>query len=162
MKSDSETPFPSHPTDPSAIRPGDVIAIVTYARVVANLRYNQTLQVQDLDRHGTPFEIKGDELARDCFSADRFAEEVKLARTKICKILMTRCWGVPFTACFVKENGEERVMRCRYLENEETDGRSRVEDLDVARGENRVRLIDHRTLKWLIVRGVKYVSNSRK
>ena len=160
MKSDDEAAIKFLPTDPNSVLTGDVVAIVTYAKVNSSLRFNQSLHVSDLDRD-TPFEIKGDELIKACLTADRFTEEVKVPRTKIAEIL-TRSFGVPFTVCFDKDSGEERVLRGRMVEWESMYGRSRVEDLDIPRGENRLRLVDHRTLKWLIVRGVKYISNSRK
>ena len=36
-------------------------------------------------------------------------------------------------------------------------GRSLCEDLDLPEGRNRLREVDHRTIKYLIVDGVKYV-----
>jgi len=36
-------------------------------------------------------------------------------------------------------------------------GRSMVEDLESSDKKNRMRQVDHRTIKWLIVDGVKYV-----
>ncbi len=161
MKKDDESPqVKTNPTDPAAVQVGDLLTLVYYTKVSSNRRFDQTLLVQDVDRD-TPFEIRGDPLVQACFSADRFAEEVKVPRTRIAEIL-TRSFGVPFTVCFCKENGDERILRGRLVEWEAMFGRSRVEDLDIPKGENRLRLIDHRTLKWLIVRGVKYVSNSRK
>ncbi len=149
----------TNPTKPADVQFGDVVMIVHYAKVTGNNRQFPKLQVENLD-HEMPFEIHGDPLIASCYTADRFTEEVKMARTKICKILMGS-WFVPFTVCYDKKDGTERVLRGRLLGLEEVDGYTQAEDLDAPKGD-RFRQVDHRTLKWLIVRGVKYTSNSRK
>ena len=70
--------------------------------------------------------------------------------------LLINARNIPFTVCFEKQNGEERVLRGRLISHEALLGRSSVEDLDLPAGD-RTRLVDHRTLKFLILNGVKYV-----
>ena len=48
-------------------------------------------------------------------------------------------------------------MRGRLITPEPLLGRSMVEDLDLAVTEHRQRLVDHRTIKFLIIEGVKYI-----
>jgi hypothetical protein len=63
----------------------------------------------------------------------------------------------PFTVCFDKDNGEERVLRGRLLEPDGRRGRSKVLDLDQPIG-RQMRLVDHRTLKWLTINGIKFTA----
>ena len=54
-------------------------------------------------------------------------------------------------------HGEERTLVGHLLQSEPKLGRSQVIDLEVPLGENRIRLIDHRTINWLILKNVKYI-----
>ncbi len=159
-KDNDDKAVKTNPTVPADLYAGDIVAVTHYAKVTANDRrpHDPTLRVENLD-HEMPFEVHGDPLIAACYTADRFTEEVKVPRTRICEIL-TQSYGVPFTVCFVKKEGEERTLRGRLVGWEEMYGRSKVEDLDKPKGD-RFALVDHRTVKWLIVRGVKYISNSR-
>jgi hypothetical protein len=80
--------------------------------------------------------------------------------TRAAEILITS-FNRPLTVRFVKKQGGERVLRGRLLRPEPLLGRSYVEDLD-AKGDSRIRLVDHRTIKCLIVDGVKYTVKGRK
>lgn len=144
-----------HPTDPDAIKPGDIIAVVHYCKVVSFRKGRQPMEakVQDLDRGGE-FDMLGRELFVAAASADHYAEEVTATKTRVAEIL-TASVNRPFTVCFDKQDGTERTLRGRLVQPEPLLGRSLVEDLDVE-GSHRQRLVDHRTLKWLIVDGVKY------
>jgi hypothetical protein len=53
--------------------------------------------------------------------------------------------------------GEERTLVGYLLKVEQRMGRSSVIDLDIPLNQHRIRLIDHRTLNWLILKNVKYV-----
>jgi endo-alpha-1,4-polygalactosaminidase (GH114 family) len=52
--------------------------------------------------------------------------------------------------------GKERTLVGYLLQTEQKMGRSLVIDLQVAAERNRIRLVDHRTLNWLILQNVKY------
>lgn len=54
-------------------------------------------------------------------------------------------------------SGEERVLVGHLVSTEPKMGRSTVVDLEIPQGKHRLRLVDHRTVEWLILRGVKYV-----
>lgn len=126
-------------------------------------RDNMKVLLEDLDFKtdlGEPFQfqVDGKNLVEKCLSAEIYLEEISLPRTKIVDILTT-LYNSPAKAEWVKKDGSTRVARFRYLGPIPQDGRSLVEDLD--KTENRNIEIDHRTLKWLITRGVKYTSNSK-
>ena len=52
--------------------------------------------------------------------------------------------------------GEHRSLVGYLVASEPTLGRSKVVDLDIPTGEPAERLVDHRTLRSIIIRGVKY------
>ena len=52
--------------------------------------------------------------------------------------------------------GEERKLIGYLLRTEPKMGRSQVIDLEIDKDKHRIRLVDHRTLRWLILKGVKY------
>jgi hypothetical protein len=76
--------------------------------------------------------------------------------------ILTDLRDQPFTVCFIKKEGEERILRGRLLPSPETVlGRLMAEDLDIAPpSAKRIRLIDVRTLRFVIVEGIKYTVKS--
>lgn len=74
----------TNPTDPNTVCVGDLLAITYYTKVAYNNRSIQRIDVTDVDRD-TPFNITGDALIRAATTADRFAEEVKVPRTRIAR-----------------------------------------------------------------------------
>jgi hypothetical protein len=55
-------------------------------------------------------------------------------------------------------NNDETVLTCKFLEHQARLGRSLVIDLNSEPGKG-FRQIDHRTIKWLISKNVKYIAN---
>ena len=53
--------------------------------------------------------------------------------------------------------GEERTLVGYLVHTEPKLGRSQVVDLEVEQGQHALRLVDHRTINWLILKNVKYV-----
>ena len=60
----------------------------------------------------------------------------------------------------MKQDGTERTLRGKLVKPEPLLGRSMVEDLDSDDKKNRLRQVDHRTINWLVVDGVKYTVKS--
>jgi hypothetical protein len=143
---------------------GDVMASVEFFKVNNKIVYSETITVTDLDT-GLEFEIHGNKLIGQCFSADRFFEEKKVTRTEMAETL-SKSFNIPFTVVFQKSGkgkgetkGEMRTLRGRLVSVEALMGRARVIDLDLPNDGNptsRQRLVDFRTLESLIVGGVKY------
>ena len=142
-----------HKVEASKIESGDLMAFVYYGKI-KDVKPN-LLKVQSLGSSGMDFQIQGKELIENGFSADQFTEEVKVTKTKAAETLISS-HNRPLTVCFEKTDGSERIMRGRLVTPEPLLGRSMVEDLDIVDG-HRLRLVDHRTIKYLIVEGVKYV-----
>lgn len=159
----------THPTDPTKVKAGDIMAIIHYVKVGSITPNASSMSVAPLDNKGGKSPniiVDGRELIGQALSADYFAEEVKTTMTEVAEKLVTS-HNRPLTVCFVKqpkkgeEEGEERVLRGRLLSHEALLGRSYVEDLDKPEND-RVRLVDHRTIRWLVVDGVKYTVKGKK
>ena len=146
----------------------------------------QRERIQVRNERGYEFGI-GKEIVREgLFSANQFQDEQKVTRTELVEIL-EGAKDTIFTVNFQKQikpedmskrlkqlagqkilasksaalakdllAGEERTLVGYMLDVEPKMGRSQVIDLE-AEGDHRLRLVDHRTLNWIIIRNVKYV-----
>jgi hypothetical protein len=140
------------------VQKGDLMGIVTFVKVTSKgahgiLGRTDSLQVRNID-NGMDFQVQGAELVEQMFSADRFLSTEELSKTALAEKLIT-LYNRPFTVTFDTQDGTERTMRARYISHEELLGRSRVIDLDADPSDN-FRLVDHRTLKEIIVDGVQF------
>lgn len=150
------------------IEVGDIVSITHYCRVKSKCSQywwsgpQDVISVTDLDgRVAGGFDIKGRPLIDALDVADRFTSEQTVTMTEAAQVLISSN-GRPFKVCFTKANGEERVLRGYFIGSEELLGRSKVIDLDLDPGANRVRLVDHRTVRWLIVGGTKYIVKGKE
>lgn len=137
------------------VKVGDVMAIVTYVKVSGVRNSGEDLSVVNLDQGVKGFEIHGKDIVESSYSADQFEEEVKVTKTKLAEILVSS-HNRPFTVQFEKDDKSVRTLRGRLINPEPLLGRSKVEDLDIT-GDYRIRLVDHRTINFLIVDGIKYI-----
>jgi len=142
-------------TEPIQVKAGHLMALIHYVKVKDVRNGGKEMLVDDVDHPGKDIHIRGEELVINALSADQFAEEVKATKTAVAELLVTSPHR-PFTVCFEKADGTERTLRGRLVKPEPLLGRSMVEDLDET-GKNRMRQVDHRTIKFLVVDGVKYV-----
>ncbi len=162
----ADTERKTYPTDANKVKPNDLMAIIHYVRVAQISPTADRMQVTPVNGNGQSIDVIGKELITAAFSADYFAEEVTTTMTDVAQKLV-ESHNRPLTVCFVKqpakgeEEGEERVLRGRLLSHEALLGRSYVEDMDKPE-KDRVRLVDHRTIKWLVVDGVKYKVKGKK
>ena len=159
--SESTTPRPST-TKKDNIKEGDLMSFTHWVKVKHRVGVNwdgkPSLAVSDLDSLVPGiFYVIGDNLIESGQSADYFYEEKYASKTELAKKLM-EAKNTPLTVCFETKNGGVRVLRGRLLSEECVLGRSYVEDLDLPNenGKSRTRLVDHRTIKWLVVGGTKY------
>ncbi len=140
-------------TSVAKIKKDEVLALTYYVKSLSTVKQDK-LPVKDLDRDN-PFLIEGQALLKTCSSADQFSKTEKKNMTELAGIFIN-VGNLPFTVCFTKANGQERILRGRYLSHEKLLGRSKVHDFDVNSGMH-LRQVDHRELKWLVVDGVKYI-----
>lgn len=134
------------------VKNGDLMAVLMYARVTGT--HQNHISCENVD-NGQLFDVNGQSLVEEMFSADQFQEIRKVTKTEMAETL-SNSFNVPFTVVFQKQDGSQRKLRGRLIEPERLMGRCRVQDLD-ERGSTRLRLVDNRTLTELIVKGVKYV-----
>lgn len=166
----ADTDRKKYPTDAAKVAPGHIMAIIHYVKVEQITPDGEQMMVSQLDleadKPSSNIVVTGKGLIAAALSADYFAEEIKTTMTDVAQKLI-ESHNRPLTVCFTKqakkdeEDGEERVLRGRLLSHEALLGRSYVEDLTKPVGD-RVRLVDHRTIRWLVVDGVKYVVKGRK
>lgn len=141
----------THQIKSEQVKVNDVMAFVYYTKVIDSTLKGLLVRNVDSD---VEFRVEGKELIERSFSADQYHETIKVSKTRAAEILVSS-YNVPLTVCFEKQDGEERVLRGRLVRPEPLLGRSMVEDLDIA-DSHRQRLVDHRTIRYLIVEGVKY------
>jgi hypothetical protein len=161
-KAPAKTKAPASPitravnkVNPAKVKAGDLMAIVQYVQVTQVRNNGETLFVNDLNSSLKDIRIQGAELVQECLSADQYAEEKKVTMTNLAEVLISS-FNRPLTVCFIKTDNTERVLKGRFIATEPLMGRSHVEDLEIDRTQHRLRLVDHRTVQWLIVDGVKY------
>ncbi|HEU4412487.1 MAG TPA: hypothetical protein VFS43_45010 [Polyangiaceae bacterium] len=153
-----------HKVRPDRVKPNDLMAFVHFVRVLEVSPGGEAMKVHDLDHDRGDIEIGGRALVENALSADQYEEEVRVSMTRAAEVLVA-AHNRPLTVCFVKQGskrtgegaGEPRVLRGRLVEPNGLLGRSLCEDLDLPETQNRLREVDHRTIKYLIVDGVKYV-----
>jgi hypothetical protein len=62
------------------------------------------------------FHVDGRDLITNALSADYFKEEVELTATAMESLIMTRIYNRPISVLYIKENGEKRLLRGRYID----------------------------------------------
>lgn len=148
-------------TDHKKIKIGDILAFIDYTKVTSVLNGGRDLQVQSLATKISGYAVHGLELVETALTADQFTKEEKLPKTKLTEVLQN-AGHRPFTVVFTKADGTERTLRGRWLSNEfSNQGYTLVEDLDVpedktAKRSNRIRQVDNREIKSIIIGGTKY------
>lgn len=145
----------THKVDPSKVKVGDLMAFTYYVKIKKTEQSGEQLLVEDLDNGLSEIQVRGKDLIVGSRSADQFAEEEKVSKTKAAEILINST-NRPLTVSFMKADGTERILRGRLIAPEPLLGRSMVEDLETF-DKNRLRQVDHRTINFLVVDGVKYV-----
>ncbi len=147
----------THGVDVTKINKGDLMTFTYWVTVKDKLKQNnvEILRVIDVNDQLAVFEIRGKELVESGTSADQFHENQKITKTAAAQLLI-ESHNKPFTVSFMKQDGQERVLRGRLVKHEALLGRSMVEDLDSTDKKNRMRQVDHRTLNWIVVDGMRY------
>lgn len=132
----------------------EIVAFTKYAKVLED--DGDTILAMDLDSE-KKFKIKGNSIRSSFKSSDSFTNSYNMSRTDIVQKLIN-AGDTPFTVVFVKKDGKTRTLRGRLCKGSETiDGRSQVEDLDKKQSD-RIRQVDHRTIKSLIIDGARYIA----
>ena len=136
---------------------GDIVSFTSYCKVQNLHSSNEIVDLKDLNKENT-YEMRGDSLINELVSADDFDKVEKCTKTQLAAKL-AEVGSLPFTVVFEKQNGELRTLRGIMLKVENGLGRSNVIDLDLPLNDKakRMRQVDHRTLKSLIVNNKKFI-----
>lgn len=141
--------------NPADLKKDDLLCFHEWVKVEGLIKRDGTqVKVRNLDS-GQEYQILGKELVEVALSGDQFTKTEKVSQTRAAEILLASK-NMPFTVRFEKQDGTERTLRGRLVSAEPLLGRSRVEDLDLPQGKDRMRLVDHRTLISITVGGVCY------
>lgn len=145
----------THKVDPTKVKVGDLMAFTYYVKIKKTEQHGEQLLVEDLDNNLSEIQVRGKDLIVGSKSADQFAEEEKVSKTRAAEILINSA-NRPLSVSFLKADGTERILRGRLVAPEPLLGRSMVEDLETM-DKNRLRQVDHRTINWITVDGTRYV-----
>lgn len=148
-------------TNNSLVKVGDRLSMISFMRVTGFTPGSVVVKDED----GIELRVGTGVVEGNCWST-QVDDEVKMSRTAIAELLTTAKDAV-IQVCFDKADGTERVLTGYVLGAEPLLGRTVVIDLEKPKklrkskdGENewdeRQRQVDHRTLKWLVYKGVKY------
>jgi hypothetical protein len=140
--------------EPGKVKVGDIMAFTYFVKVARVQDGGNALITENLDGSNTEIMFRGRDLIEGAASADQHSEEQKIGITKA-EELLTTSYNRVMTVLFTKKDGSERKMRCRYLRPGSL-AHSIVEDLEKADPKDRIRQVDHRTVRWIIVDGIKY------
>jgi hypothetical protein len=145
------------------VKKDDLMAIIYYVKVSEVNKAGDAMVVQDLLTGLDKINVSGKDLIANSLSADYFEKEEKVTMTRLAELL-TESPNRPLTVCFIKKDGSERKLRGKWVAQEKMMGRSFCEDLDIKKTdkEDGMREVDHRTIQYLIVDGVKYTLKSKK
>lgn len=135
---------------------GDMISFTNFAKIVSVDKNGNSITVEDTN--GDVFDIQGKDLIQKADSAGQFAKQEKVNKKEMAETLLNARDSV-FTVHFEKADGNMRTLVGRLLESENLMGRSNVIDLELPSHEkNKMRQVDHRTIEWMILRGIKYTT----
>ena len=133
------------------LKMGDKLSVTYYLTI--NKVNADNIEVRD--NQGGNFTVRGKQLIENTmYAANQYKNSEKVTRTEMVEHLENAGDSV-FTAVFDKQDGTKRVLVGHLLSTEPKMGRSQVIDLDITTG-NPTRLVDHRTISSIIVKGTKY------
>ena len=149
-------------TDVTKLVVGDYVSRISFMKIEeGNVRVGgYTVSNEDVFQWNIGANIVGNE----CYSTD-YDKEVKTPKTGIAEILMNSGDAI-IQVCFEKADGTERTLTGYVIGAEVVLGRTIAIDIEkpkeIRKGKDnkefdtRQRLVDHRTLKSLIYKNVKY------
>lgn len=131
---------------------GDIIYSVSYAKVLCANKENYI--VRDVYSQ-LEYKLQGAELINTHESAIRYDAVERITLSNLVKSFLASATGEVFAVGFIKADGTLRVLRGAYLAEEPLFGRTKVIDFD---NNNEIRLVDHRTLQFLVSNGILCIS----
>lgn len=169
-------------SNPAQLKVGDRLSRVSYMEVVS--KSGSSFRVKN--EEGMTWTIAGSILQNEAYAAGQYTEEQEVNRTEMVEALesagdsvftvvfdkktsqksivaaLTAIDRLPSSKADINKlaksmmAGEERTLVGYLASTEPKMGRSTVVDLEVDPSSHRLRLVDHRTIKELILRNVRY------
>ena len=133
---------------------GDLVAVVRFCKVNSVDDTNKVVNVKDIN-DGLDFNIRGEDMLKTLLSANSHTSQEKKTMTELATIV-SQSFNKPMTVNFIKQDKTERTMVGRVTSSEPLLGRSYMEDSEETKA-HKIKQVDHRTINWVIVDGVKYV-----
>jgi len=144
------------------VKKGDYLSRISFMKVEGGDTRIGGFSVTNEDGFG--WNIASNIIKAECNSTQH-TETIKTPKTGIAEILMNARDAI-IKVCFEKADGTERTLTGYVIGAEVVLGRTIAIDIEkpkkLRKGKDgkdydeRQRLVDHRTLKWLIYKGVKY------
>lgn len=161
----------------SELKSGDFLSQTSYCKVTRVIGDENQRKVVVENNLGDKWTIGKNIVEREMYSSSQFSRIEKKTMTELAN-LMSNVKDSVFTVCFTRKlnsdhietilnenkdldnkklsklllKGKDRVLVGRMDTGDTVLGRSRVVDLE----NGGYRLVDHRTIKWIIVKNVKY------
>jgi len=148
-------------TDVQKLEKGDIVSYTQYFKYTGN---NLNGRGEFIDQNGDLVNISNSIIEKSAFNNRQYHTEKKVSRTELIEALSTARDCVVYVE-FITQKGEERHMTARLMSVENLFGRSNAIDLklELSGDADNYRLIDHRTVNRLILRGILYnVKNKKK
>ncbi len=120
-----------------------------------------TINVKNVDL-GTEFSITGDKLIDEVLSANDVLKEERVSQNEVIDKLVESN-GKILSANFDKKDGNNRTIYGIFFSLDMRRGYSNVIDLEKPRVigngyDNRLKKVNHNTLHWVIIEGVRWVT----
>lgn len=167
------TTKPIHKCNANDLRVGDFVSRISYCQVTKK----NPNKVWVKNESGYEWGISNSVIEKEMFTAGHYSRVEKQTMTQLAETLMN-ARNAAFTVCFERKltpdyvekviaknsdstpkeisklvlHGKTRILIGKLESVEEKLGRSRVIDLEC----NEFRLVDHRTIKWIVYQNVKY------
>lgn len=138
------------------LKKGEMLSFTTYVKVDSINKSANAINVTA--SNGAKLTVAGRDLIESFNSNSQFEEVQKLGKNALAEKLQNAGDKI-FTVEFTKATGEDRVLTGHFVSGEPLLGRSTVRDLAITSGNN-LRQVDHRTIKSIIVGGVKYTAGT--
>lgn len=137
------------------IKEGEFLSFTQY--LVVKSKTKDSIIVKN--QFGQELEVVGIDLIESLSSAGQFTITKKVGKHEVVEALHNAKDKV-FTVNFTKANGEERTLVGHLVGIEAHLGRTNVIDLEVPENDRTLglRLVDNRTIEWLVIDGVKYTT----
>jgi hypothetical protein len=140
-------------TDFKNIQKGEFLSCTEYYKVIS--KDANSIKVEN--QLGEELTITGPSYIESFQSAGQYHTTVKAAKHEMISHLHDAKDKV-FTVCFEKADKSERILVGHLVSIEAHLGRTKVIDIEIPLGENNLRLIDNRTISWIVLDGIKYIA----